>query len=137
MFLKSLNFACINLETLFLNSDISLSIENAKETCHIKKKIDLNMASFFISFLKHLSLNISCWHRHVSGLNARSMVICMFLKNVKPLTVHEKRLLSPNIMLLSTDTSKSIVLIIYKGEATRVYSYFAHCWDNKVLNCLI
>lgn len=82
------------------------------------------MPSFFKLFIKHLSLNIYYWQRHVSGPDADSMVILMFLKNVKPLTVHGKWLLSPKVMILSTDTSKSIVLIIYKGEVTVIYSYF-------------
>lgn len=64
MCLKGLDFACINLETLFPNSDILLSIENSEETFHIKKMIDLKMASFFIAFLKHFLLAEACfWSR--------------------------------------------------------------------------
>lgn len=40
-------------------------------------------------------------------------------------------------MVLSLDTSGSVVLINYKAETTIVYRYFAHFWENKLLNSLI
>lgn len=127
MFLKGLNFACINLATMFPNSDILLSIENAKQTCCIKKKTDLKMASFFMPFLKHFLLAEACfWSRRMQH------GYFYVLKNFKVLTIDESWLLSPKIMALIPDTSGSIVFISYKGETTLVYSYFGNFWENKL-----
>lgn len=79
VFLKGFYFACINLETLFPNSDILLSIEN---TGCIKKKIDQKMASIFIPFLKHFLLpEAGFWSRYMQH------GYFYVLKNFKPLTI--------------------------------------------------
>lgn len=129
VFLKDFDFACINLETLFPNSDILLSIEN---TGCIKKKIDQKMTSFFIPFLKHFLLaEVSFWSSYMQH------GYFYVLKNFKPLTIHEKWLLSSKVMVLIPDTSGNVVLISYKGETTTVNCFFAHCWEMKLLNSLI